>query len=32
MPGSNEQYGIHKYSINGQKSKPGSNEQYRIHK
>ena len=29
-PGSNEQYGIHKYSINGHKRTPGSNEQYGI--
>ena len=29
---SNEQDGIHKYSINGQKRTPGSNEQYGIHK
>ena len=27
-PGSNEQYGIHKYSINDHKRTPGSNEQY----
>ena len=26
-PGSNEQYGTHKYSINGHKRAPGSNEQ-----
>ena len=31
-PGSNEQYEIHKYSINGHKRTPGSNEQYRTHK
>ena len=30
-PGSNEQYGIHKYSINGHKRTPGSNERNGIH-
>ena len=31
-PGSNEQYGIHEFSINGHKRTPGSNEQSEIHK
>ena len=30
--GPNEQYGIHKFSINGLKRTPGSNKQYGIHK
>ena len=32
MSGYNEQYGIHKFSINGHTRTPGSNEQYEKHK